>query len=332
MSIGIWLQASSLRNQLIQDSPSSKLLKTSREGSLPHNSILMARTTWTDTKYFHHVFLPRRHKERPHRISSVSDWSYSSSSMMTMIRPMLKNRSKVASKVQTQLRVAKKKDWFLIRNRSMEINLPWTRHLLALSLNCKVQNPTTNKKSKCWPIRPSPPKLPTVFRTTMKYSRSRINKAVSTLIRRSHSSRPSKLRKSKSKSLNHRKMKTSMLALSNGQSIRKRGRKDQVDPRSKSYQSLTKARHQLRISSRRKRITLHSQMEDGSAASAKTTTLQEESDAIDAPNKKAKAISTVNPSISLRKERTLILARNSLLSQRVTPLLHKRRPRPRNRW
>ena len=165
----------------------------------------------------------------------------------------------------------------------------------------------------------------------MKYSRSRRNKAVSTLIRRSHSSRPSKLRKSKPKSLNHRKKKTSMLALSSGQSIRKRGRKDQVDPRSKSYQSLTKVRHQLRTSSRRKRITLHSQMEDGSAASAKTTTLQEESDAIDAPNKKARAISTVNPSISLRKERTLILARNSLLSQRVTLLLHKRRPRPRNR-
>ena len=137
----------------------------------------------------------------------------------------------------------------------------------------------------------------------MKYSRSRRNKAVSTLIRRSHSSRPSKLRKSKPKSLNHKKKKTSMLALSSGQSIRKRGRKDQVDPRSMSYQSLTKARHQLRTSSRRKRITLHSQMEDGSAGRRVGSTLPDLGFRILLTRKSGWECETVGWKISRRRKR-----------------------------
>ena len=121
--IVIWQQASSLRSQLTRGNPSNKLLKTYREDSQLPNSILMARTTYTgkqSIKCFHPVLLPLRQIEEPHHISSALVWSYSSSSMM-MTR-MLKNRFKVANKVQTRLRVDKKKDWFLIRNRSMEIN------------------------------------------------------------------------------------------------------------------------------------------------------------------------------------------------------------------
>ena len=55
---------------------------------------------------------------------------------------------------------------------------------------------------------------------------------------------------------------------------------------------------------------MHSLMEDGSAVNAKTIISQEESDATDALNKKARMISTVNQSTCLRKERTQILARN----------------------
>ena len=213
---------------------------------------------------------------------------------------------------------------FLIRNRSMETNWPWTPLQLASSLSYQVQIQTTSKR-RSWLTWLSPQRPQIAYRMTMTSLKIRRNNR---LIRKSRTSRPNKSRKNKRKRLSLKKMRTSMLALWNGQSTRRR-RKEQVDPRSWSYQSLTKDR--LKPWIRKRRRTLHSQMEDGSVVNAKTIISQEESDATDAQNRRTRAILMANQSIFLRKVRTLILALNFLPCQNVIRSSPRRRMKPRNR-